>query len=138
MELGPASIRLRSSSSSSAPPKFRFATTRYRRMRLPPRSLPARIRTILVQQSRVTTLPLTHCQCQDTIAQAPTGGVDQPAALRCRVGHALLLDCRDGSIAQVPLDLSDHGLSLLIMESRAEHALVDGQYEKRLPRSDRA
>jgi len=55
----------------------------------------------------------------------------QAAALRCRVGHALLLDCRDGSIAQVPFDLSAHGLSLLIMDTRAEHALVDGQYAQR-------
>jgi galactokinase len=57
--------------------------------------------------------------------------MDQAAALRCRVGHALLLDCRDGSIALVPFDLSAHGLSLLIMDSRAEHALVDGQYAQR-------
>ena len=57
--------------------------------------------------------------------------MDQAAALRCRVGHALLLDCRDGSIAQVPLDLSAHGLSLLIMDTRAQHTLVDGQYAQR-------
>jgi galactokinase len=38
--------------------------------------------------------------------------MDQAAALRCRVGHALLLDCRDGSKAQVPFVLSAHGLSL--------------------------
>jgi galactokinase len=41
---------------------------------------------------------------ENTIAQALTGGMDQSAALRSRVGHALLLDCRDGSIAQVPFD----------------------------------
>ena len=64
--------------------------------------------------------------------------MDQAAALRCRVGHALLLDYRDGSIAQVPFDRSAHGLSLLIVDSRAEHALVDGQYAQRLPRSVRA
>jgi galactokinase len=68
---------------------------------------------------------------ENTIARAPTGGMDQSAALRCQVGRALLLDCRDGSIAQVPFDLSAHGLSLLIMDTRAEHALVDGQYAQR-------
>ena len=57
--------------------------------------------------------------------------MDQAAALRCRVSHALLLDCRDGSIAQVSFDLSAHGLSLLIMDTRAEHTLVDGQYAQR-------
>ena len=57
--------------------------------------------------------------------------MDQSAAMRCRVGHAVLLDCRDGSIAQVPFDLSAHGLSLLIVDSRVEHILVDGQYAQR-------
>lgn len=68
---------------------------------------------------------------ENTIAQAPTGGMDQSAALRCQIGHALLLDCRDGSIAQVPFDLSAHGLSLLILDTRVEHALDDGQYAQR-------
>ena len=68
---------------------------------------------------------------ENTIARAPTGGMDQSAALRCQDGHALLLDCRDGSIAQVPFDLSAHGLSLLIMDTRVEHALDDGQYGQR-------
>jgi len=68
---------------------------------------------------------------ENTIAQAPTGGMDQSAALRCQIGHALLLDCRDGSVAQVPFDLSTHGLSLLIMDTRVEHALDDGQYAQR-------
>jgi galactokinase len=68
---------------------------------------------------------------ENTIAGAPTGGMDQSAALRCQVGHALLLDCRDGSIAQVPFDLAAHGLSLLIMDTRVEHALDDGQYAQR-------
>jgi len=57
--------------------------------------------------------------------------MDQSASLRCQVCHALLLDCRDGSSAQVPFDLSAHGLALLVMDTRAEHALVDGQYSQR-------
>jgi len=77
------------------------------------------------------TLAAICVNAENTIAQAPTGGMDQSAALRCQVGHALLLDCRDGSIAQVPLDLSAHGLSLLIMDTRVEHALDDGQYAQR-------
>jgi galactokinase len=68
---------------------------------------------------------------ENTIAQAPTGGMDQSASLRCQAGHGLLLDCRDGSIDQVPFDLSAHGLVLLVMDTRAEHALVDGQYAQR-------
>ena len=68
---------------------------------------------------------------ENTIAQAPTGGMDQSAALLCRDAHALLLDCRDGSTRQVPFDLAGHGLALLVIDTRAEHALVDGQYAER-------
>jgi len=68
---------------------------------------------------------------ENTIARAPTGGMDQSASLRCQDGHALLLDCRDGTVAQVPFDLSAQGLSLLVMDTRAGHALVDGQYTQR-------
>jgi len=68
---------------------------------------------------------------ENTIVGAPTGGMDQSAALRCQAGHALLLDCRDGAIAQVPFDPAADGLSLLVMDTRAEHTLVDGQYAER-------
>jgi galactokinase len=68
---------------------------------------------------------------ENTIAGAPTGGMDQAAALRSRAAHALLLDCRDGSVRHLPFDLTEHRLSLLVMDTRAEHALVDGQYAAR-------
>ena len=68
---------------------------------------------------------------ENTIAQAPTGGMDQSASLLASAGHALLLDCRDSRTEQVPFDLGAHGLSLLVMDTRAEHALVDGQYAER-------
>lgn len=72
------------------------------------------------------------CQrAENHIAQAPTGGLDQAASLRTTEGHALLLDCRDGSIGQVPFDLTAHDLELLVCDTRAEHALVDGQYAER-------
>lgn len=77
------------------------------------------------------TLAAICVNAENTIAQAPTGGMDQSASLRCQAGHALLLDCRDGSIAQVPFDPSAHGLSLLVIDTRAGHALVAGQYALR-------
>jgi galactokinase len=70
-------------------------------------------------------------KAENTIAMAPTGGLDQAASLRCHGGHALLLDCRDSSIEQVPFDLAPHGLSLLIVDTRVQHALGDGQYAQR-------
>jgi galactokinase len=68
---------------------------------------------------------------ENVVVQAPTGGLDQAASLRCREGHALLLDCRDRSVEQVPLDLAAHRLAWLVIDTRAAHQLVDGQYGER-------
>jgi galactokinase len=57
--------------------------------------------------------------------------MDQSAALLCTPGHALLLDCRDHHSEAVPFDLESHALGLLVIDTRAEHALVDGQYAER-------
>jgi galactokinase len=70
-------------------------------------------------------------EAENTVAQAPTGGMDQSAAMLASAGHALLLDCRDSSTEQVPFDLDAHGLALLVVDTRAEHSLVDGQYAER-------
>jgi len=86
---------------------------------------------LLSDDSARATLAAICVNAENTIARAPTGGMDQSASLRCQDGHALLLDCRDGSIAQVPFDPPAHGLSLLVMDTRTEHSLVDGQYALR-------
>ncbi|MFD1504380.1 galactokinase [Georgenia yuyongxinii] len=70
-------------------------------------------------------------RAENEIAGAPTGGMDQAASLRARAGHALLLDCRDGSVEHVRLDLNAAGLALLVIDTRAPHRLVDGQYARR-------
>jgi galactokinase len=72
------------------------------------------------------------CQrAENEIAGAPTGGMDQAASLRVTRDHAILLDCRSGAVEQVPVDLAAHGLALLVVDTRAAHALVDGQYAAR-------
>ncbi len=86
---------------------------------------------LLSDDSARAALAAVCVNAENTIASAPTGGMDQSASLRCQETHALLLDCRDGSIEQVPFDLSAHGLSLLVMNTRARHQLVDGQYAQR-------
>ena len=78
-----------------------------------------------------STLAAACVRAENEIAGAPTGGMDQAAALRSRTGDALLLDCRDGAVTQVPFDLAEHGLGLLVVDTRAEHQLVDGQYGAR-------
>lgn len=77
-------------------------------------------------------------RAENEVAGAPTGGMDQAASLRCQAGHALLLDCRDGSTTLVPFDLAAAGLELLVIDTRAEHALVDGQYAARRADCERA
>jgi len=70
-------------------------------------------------------------RAENEVAGAPTGGMDQAASLRATEGHALLLDTVDHSVAQVPFFLAEAGLELLVIDTRAEHALVDGQYAAR-------
>jgi galactokinase len=67
-------------------------------------------------------------RAENEFAGVPTGIMDQLAALLGRAGHALLLDCRTGREEAVPLDPAAAGLTLLIIDTRARHALGDGQY----------
>ena len=62
---------------------------------------------------------------------APTGGLDQAASLLCREGHVILLDCRTFVARSLVFDLAAAGLELLVIDTRAEHNLADGQYGKR-------
>ena len=75
--------------------------------------------------------PRSACAPRTRSPARPTGGMDQAASLRSQDGHALLLDCLDGSVRHVPFDLAAHDLALLVVDTRAEHALVDGQYAAR-------
>jgi galactokinase len=79
------------------------------------------------------------CQkAENVIAEAPTGGMDQAASLRCTEGHALLLDCRNGHVSQIPFDPEHHGLVVLVIDTHAEHELGDGQYGNRRAACERA
>jgi galactokinase len=61
----------------------------------------------------------------------PCGIMDQSVSLMGREGSALLLDCRDLSTESVPFDVASAGLELLIIDTQAHHALVDGGYAER-------
>ncbi|MEU2174555.1 galactokinase [Nocardia sp. NPDC019219] len=72
---------------------------------------------------------------------APTGLLDQSAALLCTAGHALLLDVRAFAAdttaprgtghEQIPFDLAAFGLELLVINTGQPHELVDGRYGER-------
>ncbi|MCP3425393.1 galactokinase [Rothia sp. AR01] len=68
---------------------------------------------------------------ENEIAGASTGGMDQSISLRAREGSVLAIDCRDFSSAPVDVDLDAAGLALLVIDTRAPHRLVDGQYARR-------
>jgi len=61
----------------------------------------------------------------------PCGIMDQSVSIMGKVGSALLLDCRDLSTESIPFNVADAGLELLIIDTQAHHALVDGGYAER-------
>ncbi len=68
---------------------------------------------------------------ENDVVGAPTGGLDQLASLRCEEGHALLCDFSDFSTSRVPFDLSGHGLTVLVVDTRVEHGHAGGEYAAR-------
>ncbi|MGL5825996.1 MAG: galactokinase [Nocardioides sp.] len=70
-------------------------------------------------------------RAETEIARAPTGGMDQAAALLSTPGRALLIDFDNSSTTDVDLPLADHGLALVVIDSGVSHALVDGSYGSR-------
>jgi galactokinase len=70
-------------------------------------------------------------RAENEFVGVPSGIMDQIAALQSQAGHALLLDCRSGTAAAVPLDPAAAGLRLLVIDTRARHALGDGRYAER-------
>jgi galactokinase len=70
-------------------------------------------------------------QAENEFVGVPTGIMDQSAALLCRAGHALLLDCRTVQAVAVPFSLAAAGRCLMIIDTRIRHALTDGRYAER-------
>jgi len=66
----------------------------------------------------------------------PCGIMDQSAAILCQPGHALFLDCRSLAAEQVPVALD--GLALLVVDTRAPHRHVTGEYAARRTACERA
>jgi galactokinase len=70
-------------------------------------------------------------RAENDFVGAPTGILDQSAALLCTAGHALFLDTRDRGSEQVPFDLAAAGLALLVVDSGVTHEHADGGYGDR-------
>jgi galactokinase len=76
-------------------------------------------------------LALLTQKAENQYVGVPCGIMDQSVSLMAEAGAALLLDCRDLSTTLVPFDLGASGFELLIIDTQAHHALVDGEYAKR-------
>ena len=72
------------------------------------------------------------CQrAENVFVGAPTGVMDQMAAMHGQAGHAVFLDTRTLSVEHVPLDLAKYGLTLLVVDTKAPHRHADGEYADR-------
>jgi galactokinase len=70
-------------------------------------------------------------RAENDFVGAPTGIIDQYAALLCQEGHAMLLDCGTLNLTQVPFRPSAAGVAAAIVDTRVPHALVSGEYGRR-------
>jgi galactokinase len=77
-------------------------------------------------------------RAENEVVGAPTGGLDQAAALLGSPGAALLIDFADGTRRDVPWEPGADGLALLVVDTRVHHELTDGGYGARRDDCDRA
>jgi galactokinase len=76
-------------------------------------------------------LALLTQRAENDYVGVPCGIMDQSVSLMATRDHALLLDCQDLSTEQIPVNFDQAGLRLLIVDTRAHHALIDGGYAER-------
>jgi galactokinase len=70
-------------------------------------------------------------RAENDFVGAPTGLMDQTAAVLCTAGHALLFDVRTLATRQVPFRPADAGLSLLVIDTGVRHEHAGGEYGDR-------
>ena len=77
-------------------------------------------------------------RAENAYVGVPCGILDQSAAVHCRPGHALFLDCRSGATQDVPFDPEQAGLAMLVIDTRAPHRHAGGGYANRRATCERA
>jgi galactokinase len=68
---------------------------------------------------------------ENRVVGAPTGIMDQSASLLGEADAAVFLDCRSLDADVIPLGFSADGLSLLVIDTKVEHAHASGGYAAR-------
>jgi galactokinase len=77
-------------------------------------------------------------RAENDMVGVPSGIMDQSASLLGESRHALLLDCRSTETTLVPFDPAGVGLTLLVVDTGARHALTDGRYALRRQECEQA
>ncbi len=75
--------------------------------------------------------PALAQRAENDYAGMPCGIMDQSASIRCREGHALFLDCRTLEVEHIPFDVAAAGLAVLVIDTKAPHRHVTGEYAAR-------
>jgi galactokinase len=75
--------------------------------------------------------PALAQRAENVYVGMPCGIMDQSAAIFCREGQVLLLDCRSLATQQIPCDLEASGLAILVVNTGAPHRHVDNEYAAR-------
>ena len=85
-----------------------------------------------------TELALLAQRAENDYVGVPCGVMDQMAAMHGQTAHLVFLDCRSLAVEQVPFDPAAAGVALLVIDTRAPHRLVDGEYADRRRTCERA
>jgi galactokinase len=75
--------------------------------------------------------PALAQRAENVYVGMPCGVLDQSASVLCQSGHALFLDCRTMAAEHVPFDLAAEDLAILVIDTKAPHRHVDGEYAAR-------
>ena len=76
-------------------------------------------------------LALSAQRAENEFVGVPCGIMDQMISILGKAGHALLIDCLDLTTKLVPVKFDSNNLKLMVIDTQAHHALVDGGYAKR-------
>lgn len=79
---------------------------------------------------RVQLAQLTQ-RAENEFVGVPCGILDQTASLSGQTGQAVLLDTHNFEMEPVPFAPEEQGLTLMVINSAAEHRLADGEYAAR-------
>jgi galactokinase len=82
--------------------------------------------------------PAIAQRAENEFVGMPCGIMDQAASTLCRAGYALFLDCRSLAVEHIPFDLAGAGLAVLVVDTRAPHRHVTGEYAARRTTCERA